>query len=55
MQKRKLGNSNLEVSALGLGYMGMSTCYRHADEKESIATLHHLFMAANSTFKRSLK
>ena len=27
MQKRKLGNSNLEVSALGLGCMGMSFAY----------------------------
>ena len=27
MQKRKLGNSNLEVSALGLGCMGMSFGY----------------------------
>lgn len=27
MQKRKLGNGGLEVSALGLGCMGMSTNY----------------------------
>ncbi|GER90034.1 aldo/keto reductase [Dictyobacter vulcani] len=39
MQKRKLGNSNLEVSELGLGCMGMSTSYGPADEKESIATI----------------
>ena len=40
MQKRKLGNSNLEVSALGLGCMGMSFSYGPAaDKKEMIALL----------------
>ena len=32
MQKRKLGNSNLEVSAVGLGCMGMSQSYGPGDE-----------------------
>ncbi len=37
MQKRKLGNSGLEVSALGLGCMGMSSGYGPAaDKQESI-------------------
>ena len=37
IQKRKLGNSNLEVSALGLGCMGMSFSYGPlADKKEMI-------------------
>ena len=40
MQKRKLGNSGLEVSALGLGCMGMSELYGEANEAESIATIH---------------
>src|SRR5947207_8705752 len=42
MQKRKLGN-NLEVSAIGLGCMGMSFAYgtpEERDERESIATIH---------------
>jgi aryl-alcohol dehydrogenase-like predicted oxidoreductase len=33
MQKRKLGNSNLEVSAIGLGCMGLSFGYGPATEK----------------------
>jgi len=37
---RKLGNQGLEVSAIGLGCMGMSQSYGPADETESIATLH---------------
>src|SRR6202166_426924 len=40
MQKRKLGNSGLEVSALGLGCMGMSEYYGEANEAESISTIH---------------
>jgi aryl-alcohol dehydrogenase-like predicted oxidoreductase len=40
MQKRKLGNSNLEVSALGLGCMGMNFSYKPFPEKhQSIALL----------------
>ncbi|HLJ03044.1 MAG TPA: aldo/keto reductase [Solirubrobacteraceae bacterium] len=38
MNKRKLGN--LEVSALGLGCMGMSAFYGSSDESEAIATIH---------------
>jgi aryl-alcohol dehydrogenase-like predicted oxidoreductase len=41
MQKRKLGNSNLEVSAIGLGCMGMSFSYGPpADKQEMISLLH---------------
>jgi aryl-alcohol dehydrogenase-like predicted oxidoreductase len=40
MQKRKLGREGLEVSALGLGCMGMSQSYGAANETESIATIH---------------
>ncbi|MDC8758274.1 aldo/keto reductase [Janthinobacterium fluminis] len=40
MQKRTLGKDGLQVSALGLGCMGMSFAYGGADERESIRTLH---------------
>src|ERR1019366_10383000 len=39
MQKRKLGKSNLEVSALGLGCMGMSYGYGPASDKKDMMSL----------------
>jgi aryl-alcohol dehydrogenase-like predicted oxidoreductase len=39
MQKRKLGNSNLEVSALGLGCMGLNFAYGHALDRQSAIAL----------------
>ena len=44
MQKRNLGNSNLEVSAIGLGCMGMSDSYGPpADKQEMISLLRTAF------------
>ncbi len=44
MQKRKLGKSNLEVSAIGLGCMGMSSAYGPAAEKgEMIKLIRNAF------------
>src|SRR5574337_253488 len=40
MERRFLGKSGLEVSAIGLGCMGMSPIYGDPDEGESIATIH---------------
>ncbi|MFI6636256.1 aldo/keto reductase [Nonomuraea fuscirosea] len=40
MERRVLGRNGLEVSALGLGCMGMSEFYGQGDEKESVAVIH---------------
>jgi len=50
MQKRKLGNSNLEVSALGLGCMGMSYGYGPAANKQEMISLIRTAVARGITF-----
>ncbi len=50
MQKRKLGNSGLEVSALGLGCMGMSFSYGPPKDKQEMITLLHAAVDRGITF-----
>ncbi len=50
MQNRKLGNSNLEVSALGLGCMGMSSAYGPAADKGEMITLMRTAVERGVTF-----
>ncbi len=50
MKKRKLGNSTLEVSALGLGCMGMSIAYGLPADKKEMIDLIHQAVARGVTF-----
>jgi aryl-alcohol dehydrogenase-like predicted oxidoreductase len=50
MQKRKLGNSGLEVTALGLGCMGMSFSYGPPKDKQEMTTLLHAAVERGITF-----
>jgi aryl-alcohol dehydrogenase-like predicted oxidoreductase len=50
MQKRKLGNSNLEVSALGLGCMGMSHGYGPPGDKTQMIALIRAAVERGITF-----
>jgi len=50
IQKRKLGKSNLEVSAIGLGCMGMSFGYGIIADKNEMITLIHKAVESGVTF-----
>src|SRR5687767_10239710 len=50
MQKRKLGKSNLEVSALGLGCMGMSFGYGPAKDKQEMISVIRSAVERGVTF-----
>ena len=50
MQKRKLGNSDLEVSALGLGCMGMTAGYGPAPDKQELIALIRAAVERGVTF-----
>src|SRR3974390_2838490 len=50
MQKRKLGKNNLEVSAIGLGCMGMSFSYGPPKDKKEMTALLHAAVDRGITF-----
>jgi aryl-alcohol dehydrogenase-like predicted oxidoreductase len=50
MQKRKLGSSNLEVSSIGLGCMGMSWSYGPPKDKQEMIALLHAAVERDVTF-----
>src|SRR6185295_18365790 len=50
MQKRKLGNSNLEVSTLGLGCMGMSRAYTPIPDRQEMIALIRTAVERGVTF-----
>ena len=50
MKKRKLGKSNLEVSAMGLGCMGMSFSYGPPKDKQEMTSLLRAAVERGVTF-----
>ena len=50
MEKRRLGNSNLEVSAIGFGCMGMSWSYGPPKDKQEMISLLHAAVERGVTF-----
>jgi aryl-alcohol dehydrogenase-like predicted oxidoreductase len=50
MQTRKLGNSNLEVSAIGFGCMGLNSAYSHTLDKQAAVALIQAAVERGVTF-----
>lgn len=50
MEKRRLGNGALDVSAIGLGYMGMSWSYGPPKDKQEMISLLHAAVERGVTF-----
>jgi aryl-alcohol dehydrogenase-like predicted oxidoreductase len=50
MHKRKLGNSNLEVSAIGLGCMGLNSAYSHTLDRQDAIVLIQAAVERGVTF-----
>ena len=50
MEKRRLGNSNMEVSAIGFGCMGMSWSYGPPKDKQEMISLLHAAVERGVTF-----
>ncbi len=50
MQKRKLGNTSLEVSSIGFGCMGMSHSYGPPKDKQEMISLLHAAVERGVTF-----
>ena len=50
MEKRKLGNDGLEISAIGLGCMGMSFAYGTVPDRKKMISLIHSAVKRGVTF-----
>ena len=51
LEQRRLGRSALEVSAIGLGCMGLSGVYGPADDAESTTLIQHALLRADQRAK----